>query len=197
MLKFYADYFVRLSASLARLPHIVRNLKGWETVVHEELLNYKEECERTGFKQLARQAQRIINHVPLNSLPEELYADRRKKVEVLLGELFDSIVSKLESCLFLSIDRDKIGFYATDDIPHFGKDVDKAIPKSTYHVAEAGRCYALERWDACVHHLMLAVEEALRKWACNLKLKMDRPLILSNWESILNAARTRLMTLKN
>jgi len=115
----------------------------------------------------------------------------------LLGELFDSTVSKLESCLFLSIDRDKIGFYATDDIPHFGKDVDKAIPKSTYHVAEAGRCYALERWDACVHHLMLAVEEALKKWACNLKLKMDRPLILSNWESILNAARTRLRTLKN
>jgi hypothetical protein len=196
MLKFYADYFVRSAASLSKLPLAVRQIEGWETLVEEELLSFKRECQRAGFIQLSEQTQRHIDKAKLALVPPELRENLRAEMEVLLKELYDSTISKLKSCLFLSVHRDGIQYYSEDDRELFGPHVAKAFPRTTYHIAEAGRCYALARWDASVHHLMIAVEEVLRKWAQNLGLHTDRPLILSTWEKILDAARTEINNLK-
>ena len=55
----------------------------------------------------------------------------------------------------------------------------------------------MERYSACVHHLMTAVEFSLRKWDRQCKLKTPRPLKLEDWSEILRAAQAKLGQLGN
>jgi hypothetical protein len=199
MLRFYADFFTRACLELER-GGLTRG-DQWRADVDLTVSTVRTECERIGFHNLAGQAQRIIDIIhtakhPVGAAVLLREHEEREEIGILIRELRVGIEQKLKSCLFFRVHTDRIGFYSDDDLPRFGKEVAKAIPKSTYHIAEAGRCFALERWDACVHHLMLATEEALRKWAKNLKMPPSRPLILSNWETIFQRAHNHLTKLK-
>jgi hypothetical protein len=195
VLRFYAEFFVEACFCLERLRTIIDRVEGWEIVGREFLLMFKQECERTGFTYLAEQTDRIIYEVK-QDIPE-LSQRKKTTVRALIEELQKGLDYKLKSCTFLRLDTFRKTFYSEEDLPRFGKEIEKAFPKTTYHIAEACRCFALERWDACVHHLMLATEEVLRKWARNLGLKADRPLVLADWEKILQQARSLLTALKN
>jgi len=201
MQRFYADFFTRACLELERARELMQG-ESWRTNLDVTVWTVKTECERIGFQYLADQAQRIsetirkTNHRAGAAL---LGGDYKEKDEIiiLIRELRLGIEHKLKSCMFLRVHTHRMGFYSDEDLPRFGKEVAKAIPQATYHIAEAGRCFALERWDGCVHHLMLATEEALRQWAKNLKMKPTKPLVLSNWETIFQTAHGHLKILRN
>jgi hypothetical protein len=46
--------------------------------------------------------------------------------------------------------------------PHFGLTVERAFPLAIEDISEAAACFALERFTACVFHLMRALEVAAR-----------------------------------
>ncbi len=198
MLRFYADFFTRACLELEKIRELTRR-DGWRTDVDLTVSTVKKECERIGFRHLAYQAQRIIEKIHRPRIGAAVLAGEdndKNEIVILSRELRLGIEQKLKSCMFLRVHTDRIDFYSDEDLPRFGKDVAKAIPRATYHIAEAGRCYALERWDGCVHHLMLATEEALRQWAKNFKMKPTKPLILSNWETIFQNAHHHLKDLR-
>ena len=66
-----------------------------------------------------------------------------------------------------------------------------------HELLEAHVCYAMERYSGCVHHLMVALECALRRWEKAYSLRTRRPLILEDWAEILKAADKKLDELKN
>jgi len=51
------------------------------------------------------------------------------------------------------------------------------FPQAAHDIGEASRCFALERWDAAVHHLMVTTEIAMRKWAKDMGVRPNRRLI--------------------
>ena len=157
MLRFYADFFTRACLELER-GGLTRG-DQWRVDVDLTVSTVRTECERIGFHNLAGQAQRIIDIIhtarhPVGAAVLLREHEEREEIGILIRELRVGIEQKLKSCLFFRVHTDRIGFYSDDDLPRFGKEVAKAIPKSAYHIAEAGRCFALERWDACVHHYL-------------------------------------------
>jgi hypothetical protein len=97
---------------------------------------------------LAEQAQRIIDKTIIRiALPPDLDKANRHTIAVLLQELSDSIEHTLKSCMFLRIHTDKIKLYSDDDLPLFGQEVRTQFDEASHDITEAGRCFALERWD--------------------------------------------------
>jgi hypothetical protein len=68
---------------------------------------------------------------------------------------------------FLQLDASRASFFVGDDpsaVP-FGKAVSDAFPSANLDIREASNTYALERWPACVFHLMRVLEFGLRAMA--------------------------------
>jgi hypothetical protein len=77
--------------------------------------------------------------------------------------------------------------------PLFGQGVHDAFPSSRYEVAEAGKCFALGRYTACVMHLMRALEAPLKVQAANLGVVLPRDswgLHLQKIEDAIDALRS-------
>jgi HEPN domain-containing protein len=78
--------------------------------------------------------------------------------------------------------------YQQDDF--FGVEVGERFKDASFDIKEAGTCYALGRYTACVYHSMRVAEFGLKAIAERVKFPDDRP----NWEPVLkfiNAELTR------
>jgi hypothetical protein len=71
--------------------------------------------------------------------------------------------------------------------PAFGPEVQDAFPSSENDIAEAARCLAMQRYTACVMHLMRALEVPLDALArrCGVEAK-------ANWNTLLNDIEARI-----
>lgn len=76
--------------------------------------------------------------------------------------------------------------------PLFGQEVHDAFPSSRYEVSEAGKCFALGRYTACVMHLMRALETPLTLQALDLGFTPKR----DSWGPILQEIETEIGKLK-
>lgn len=197
MLKFYADYFVRACVRLQRLQLRMVSAENWQTDVEHELIMVQRECKHVGFESLNAQAQRIINKLKGAIVPQGSADAHKSNVATLLRELGDAIEHELQSHLFLHVSLDKKEKYNEEDLPLFGEEVQSQFPEATHDIAEGGRCFALERWDACVHHLMLVTEIAMRKWAKDFNLQPRNPIELEDMQAILREAEKKHVELAN
>ena len=200
MLIFYAGAFLKVVSWMEHASshaHIYKdNPQGCVDEVCKDLIILKHECKRLALDSIVAQIERVHTRVLLSRkvAPD---GSMHGSLTPLLGEISDSIKHEFSKHLFLHVAIDRKGWYREEDQPClFGAAVAGKFPKAIFHIGEAGRCFALERWDACVHHLMLAVEEALRKWAKSMKLTTKGPIHLENWETILQAAQTKLNSIK-
>jgi hypothetical protein len=205
MLKFYAHAFVKAQSYLQQIqnfaPMYIGRDQQWINDTSMALRNLKEECRNIHFDSVVAQIERAEQQVDISQLIETTgegtISAMRTMVNPLLNDIGEAIKHELSSHVFLHISNERKQWYSEEDRKLFGEEVHEYSPRSTYHIAEAGRCFALERWDACVHHLMIATEEALRKWAKTLRLKTKAPIELSDWKPIIDAAKAKRDQLKN
>jgi hypothetical protein len=73
-------------------------------------------------------------------------------------------------CLSLSITEQRLYNHAE---PIFGEDVEIAFPMLSEDASEASKCLALQRYTACVSHLMRMIEGAVQ--ALSIKLSIRNP----------------------
>ena len=111
------------------------------------------------------------------------------KTEILMPELQRRIEGEIRSVVWLHIPRERAKYYASTG---FGEEVSKAFPSSKQDIEEAGKCYALGRYTACVFHLMRALEVALRAMAKTLNDPRLDPTRNPSWDSILKKCREEL-----
>jgi hypothetical protein len=114
----------------------------------------------------------------------------------MLDELKDNTQAELKVPLFLIVPPSRKGWYHRSDVAVFGDDVATAFPDSTRELAEAGRCFALARWTACVFHLMRALEIALHRWAEQIGVNQFSAIELENWKNIIDAADRKVRELE-
>jgi hypothetical protein len=114
----------------------------------------------------------------------------------VIDEFLFNVQAELKANLFLVVPVERKKWFCEGDVPLFGQIVGDAFPESTPEVAEAGRCFALARWTACVFHLMRALELALHKWATDLGVTQFSAIELENWKNILDAADKKIRTLE-
>jgi hypothetical protein len=83
-------------------------------------------------------------------------------------ELLNRIEDQLTQGMFVMIAANKIDFYSRPDL--FGSEVTATFPSATVDLAEAGKCFAAERYTASVFHLMRVMEVGLHRLGKRFKI---------------------------
>lgn len=110
-------------------------------------------CEDCGFKALLLQVRRDIDELDAGCSYERL--------DAIAGNLRQRIRDEYEQIFFLWVKEDK--FYRKDDL--FGPQVASQFAAAVDDIKEAGTCYALGRYTACVFHLQRVMEVGLKTFA--------------------------------
>ncbi len=108
----------------------------------------------------------------------------------MAGELRQRFQDELQEILFVQIDPSKAQFY--DAHQPFGEDVANKFPSIAVDAEEAAVCLALERFTACVFHLMRVMESGLRALGASLKDPDIDPTKNPTWERILKRCDNEL-----
>lgn len=86
-------------------------------------------------------------------------------LELLIRELVGAVSAEMDARVLLALLGDEARTFEPTE-PLFGERVDRLLPDAAFDIEEAGKCLALDRYTACVFHLMRAVEVGLRA-ACD------------------------------
>lgn len=148
-----------------------------ESEEFREVLEAIRDCSGQGLIFSAEMAARL-----LGKSPPETYRDMFVHVEHL-SDLLDSELGRVS---VFCIPPERVVFYEQSDL--FGKEVAAAFPSCERDIREAGSCYALERADACVHHLMLVLERGLHALSGKVGVVLDG----ANWQFIIDQIATQL-----
>jgi hypothetical protein len=188
MLKLRADVFVWLCFHLEQLQgdalfddEVPGEEAEWRKTAAETLRHLGDQCKALGLDASVGQCERI-------ALRAKGTATGVEPLCYLLRDLEDTIERELKKPLFLMVRSDLAEFYDEEDKSFFGLRVGRRFRATKYDISEARRCFALERWDACVHHLMVATEHALRRWAKDLTLTTKKHIDDEDQRNILDAA---------
>jgi hypothetical protein len=96
-----------------------------------------------------------------------------------LNTLDMSFSNELGAGLIFRIAANKNFYFEKDDL--FGAEVSNAFPSAVDNVRQAGTCFAVEQWDACVFNLMRVLEFGLRV----LATKFSVPVLNTTWHTII------------
>lgn len=115
-----------------------------------------------------------------------------REFEIYTRALYSEMQSKI--FVFLPEHRRKY-FIPVKFIP---KSIDDPFPLARKELVEAGKCFAFDRYTACVFHCMRAVEVGLRAMAIALEIeKFDFPLEQADWEGIIRKIESKILKMKD
>ena len=197
MLRFYAEQFIavcnRLSMivqilSLAEqqgqsLDALIKPPPEWDFEwLHNTLIALK-------LPMSAMSAERLLNSVKSET---EL---KRKTLLYLTNDVLGRLKDELSTRFIFMVSADKEPFYDSCTQASLSKsDFVTKFPDMIEDLSEAGNCFALERYTACVFHLMRIMEKAVQKFADRIGLSMTS-VCDKEWQVILNEMRGQLNSL--
>ena len=197
VLKRYAFGFYEVALRLGELRRVARlyasspssatnRLDGSErTRMSKSLMAMSKECENLGL---------VATFDLISFMKSECdrkgedynYNDLQNDIETVSF----SFSNELRKRFFFGIADDKKDYFQKADL--FGPQVSSAFPSSAVEIQSAGSRFALEQYDACVFHLMRALEHPLRALAEDLGVpppakKPQTPLDLRTWGDVIGA----------
>lgn len=114
------------------------------------LIGLANEAEAISLNFTAKLARRISQSVE---------TDDSDTVNRALSELDDRLIDETESLKFFHVKSEKITWF--DNTEPAGEQFKANFPKANAELIEAGNCFALDRYTACVFHLTRALEIVL------------------------------------
>lgn len=96
------------------------------------------------------------------------------------------VVHDLEQFSFEAIPSERSSFYEATHL--FGNDVHEHFFSAAYDIREAGTCYSLGRWTACVFHLMRVLEIGLTAMGKVFGVSLE----YTNWAPAINQIESRI-----
>ena len=139
-----------------------------------------EHSEHLGLDMIRPQVHRIQDLINSKRLTNESLSE-------LLVELSRRVQDQCSTRLFFFVPSDQAPYYTAEQ--PFGEKVTDVFPHTSYDIAEAGKCIALDRSTAAVFHLMRVVEAAVRDIAGKLGATYSHDW---TWGQILGAMKTAI-----
>lgn len=188
MLKFYAHKFLRIITTLEYFCNYNHDFSMPEgEPVREILMNKAKKLQKDIIDlQLTVSEDKMIELIKHIKIMDK--TDYYFKQGVL--ELFSRLDSELKSRTFLTIIPGKESYY-NPDILIFGNEIANKLPNLIEDISEAGNCYALDRYTACVFHLMRAMEKSAQILAHKLDISSSYTYN-EEWQTILNTMRGKI-----
>jgi hypothetical protein len=195
--RFHADIYLRISALFSEIETGVEmmsktgagmdgDLRSGMSIFNDEyVIPLLEDFDRLGLvvsRQWAEQIQRcIVGTIPLT--PPH-FAE-------MLKCLRGTLEKELNTQLIYLIPKERAGFIESQK-PQFNDAVRKRFPLGTVEVERAGKAYALGLPNACVFHLMRAMEHCLKALGKSLKESSLDPRGNPSWDAILKRCNAEL-----
>jgi hypothetical protein len=163
MKRFYAERLLRISEFHNLLAQTC--LKGYSQTrtsrvfrkSHlQDLKQFAEDCKDLGLLVSRAETNRLITALETHDLTTD-------NLVALSQTILKVLESELSASYFLKINPEYSELVLP--LPHFGEPVSRVFSSARMDINEASACLALERYQACVFHSMLALEHGLR-WMC-------------------------------
>jgi hypothetical protein len=190
MLKAYALGFYKVAIDLQEL-RVYASLRSGETKISsftqanfEKLLaSMKEECRNLELSHTLKMALGIESkyRTKIEGKADRILGECYTDSDLLsdLDTLDMSFSNELGGELIFRIASGRNGYFEKDDL--FGPEVTSAFPSSIDNIRNAGTCFAVEQYDACVFHLMRVLEHGIRV----LATKFNVPFQNTTWHTII------------
>lgn len=186
MKAFNSDRFVQVSHLLGMIhqeccsdvPISILTKDGRQTYL-TLFRGFESDCSNSGLVWSTRTVRKIINNLPSPKFETE-------DLDKLGQELISRLSEEMESMMFLFIEPRKQELFVNKNL--FGAEVAIAFPSAIVDIEEAGKCFALDRFTACVFHLMRIMELGLRVMGGTLNLKIPNP----TWDALLKKCESEL-----
>ena len=200
MLKKHAFTFYVLGGTLrsvVRLSELTKNIadkplaKDTKEKALRALLILRNSCEQIEFDLAIKGADWALKELAQEGITNAQHA-------AIIGELERRVTDELSSNLFFHVPMGRAKYYPSKDETYETKPLLSAaalkkFPRSTEDMEEAGKCFALGRYTACVFHLMRVMERGVQR--LGKKLKVTIPVEEKDWGKIsthVNGALNRL-----
>jgi hypothetical protein len=121
-------------------------------------------------------ARDFIARLDRTDLPMMDYSEVASRID----ELRKCIERQLQGKLFMSLSAGAAKCFSEKSL--FGENVSDKFPRAIEDVEEAGKCLSLDRFTACVFHLMRVMESGVRRLAKKLRVVVNPR---DNWGDIL------------
>ena len=102
---------------------------------------------------------------------DALKHDPPRDVANALEEVCNRIVDELKNVMFLRINPGMVEYYNSKNL--FGIDDTKINDLIIEDIGESLKCFALNRYTACVFHLMRVMEQVVQIFGKKLRIKID------------------------
>ena len=112
-----------------------------------------------------------------------------QKAAAIVTEIQARLVDELEGHLVLAVKWNKKDYYGQEQL--FGEAVALRFPDASFDIKEAGNCYAVGRYTACVFHLMRALEIGLGVFGTEFGLTLGH----TNWHPFIEQIESRIRDL--
>lgn len=112
----------------------------------------------------------------------------------LIKTLMEQIESELEEKTVFCIPREDVKFYV--EPKNWFPGSFKAFPSATADMEDACRCFALERYTACVYHCMGVLQAGLYAMAHDLGVMLKYPVQMAEWQEVISAIEAKIEPLR-
>jgi hypothetical protein len=160
-----------------RLPTAPRDdVLGWFAEVERE-------CTAHGFNTSAITARKAVSLFSRSDVDMD-------SLRLLAHELHGRLRDEMKATMFLALSMRDADVYAK---PREGWDaVIAKFPSAVVDIEDAGKCLGLNRYTACVFHLMRVMEVGLRSLGKSLNDPKLDPKLNPSWDRILSRCDTEL-----
>jgi hypothetical protein len=207
MLQKYAKQFFEIASALERLRILTgftvetpatftaKELgKGMPVV--ETLVSLNGPCRELGLVQSVKKIDRLLKqyvaiaeaHQGPTSGPES--AEITKEIHRDLKDLSERVQDDLDTRYFLHILPPYIHLYEKNQ---FDEKTTARFTKSVFDMEEAGKCLALERYSACVFHLMRILDAGLKQLGGHYNIQVKNP----NWGEYVQQMKLRVKAVRD
>lgn len=184
MKEYQADRLVEISRCLTQLGFI--GLKNDEEFDKERdhVAHYLRKIEyELGFLSLD------VTGISVNRAQSKVKTASADQLLDVLEEIEGRFNDEIDAITFLYLAPEKRQYFSKTDL--FGQEFKNKFPTGNAEIIEAGNCFALGRFTACVYHLTRAMEIALRVLFVALGMP-PRVWSTTKWNNILDRIKGKI-----
>lgn len=143
--------------------------------------------------ELQKQAERLNLRPVVQHLyrMREHFGSGRANTQTMHGmfvELHNRLIDDLSDKYFLMLRPERMQYYKSCG-SLFGAEVTSKFPSAAFDIEEVGKCFSLNRYTACVFHLMRTMEVGIRAIARCLQIPDPVRPAERNWAILLKSIR--------
>ena len=196
LLDMFRFYPKRLATSLAYVFSVAMGLKKKEapdklnefpdesqsTHAVNALNSLKDVCDKNGLETSSA----LIDDALSMVIATEEWRPNNSVLEENLEMVRRTVHAELSGIVFLRINKSDQGYYENESL--FGDQVAENFSDAKYDIAEAGKCFALNRSTACVLHLMRVLELGLNSLANHFQVAFTHV----NWNQVIEQIESQI-----